>query len=207
MTLLPFPVRLGLPLLATLIAISVAGFSRLSTIPALPPMGTRPGAITKGGVLLHYRLGHPCRPLEVERLEQIKAVLYVLVSAPVLLADFPAKPLSQGTPAHVGLSAASCHVTWHNHTPFSAYPSDRLILTPRTPLPPRAQLSLGSHGGIVVFPDVLLSTRLNKARACSSPFWTAQDPPAFVGLWTCLRASGICRSPSLALCMASLSWS
>ena len=45
-----------------------------------------PTTTTTCNVLLRYLLRQSCRPLEAERLEQIKAVLLVFVSAPMVLA-------------------------------------------------------------------------------------------------------------------------
>ena len=42
--------------------------------------------------------------------EQIEAVQFVPMSAPVLLAYLTAQPLSQGPPAQIGLSAASLYI-------------------------------------------------------------------------------------------------
>ena len=120
MALLAFPVRFGFSLFTTLITISMARFSRLSAIPALPPevkhlAGRRP--------FLWYGLRHSRRPDKSKHLEQIEAIMLVFVPAPVLLADLPAYLFSQWPPAHVGLLSTSWYVTHSKYSPCCAWSS------------------------------------------------------------------------------------
>jgi hypothetical protein len=54
---------------------------------------------TTVNVLLYYWLAYTFRPSESKFFEQIEAVLFVQVPAPVLLAYLPAYPLRQRPPA------------------------------------------------------------------------------------------------------------
>jgi hypothetical protein len=111
MALLPLAVRLGVPLLAALFAIAVAGPSRLSTVPALPPMGKRPVTITPARFGPNKPPGAVCRALKTKHLKQIKAVLFVLVSAPVILTDLPPPALCPWPPAQKNRACAFFHIT------------------------------------------------------------------------------------------------
>jgi hypothetical protein len=80
---------------------------RTEPMPGLKFSATR----TVGNVLLCYWLAYPFRPSEVEYLEQIEAILFVQVSAPVLLAYLPASAFSQWSPAHERWLTTFFHIT------------------------------------------------------------------------------------------------
>ena len=78
-------------------------------ITELMSQGNLPATGTTGD-LFHNGLAYPCRPSEIELIEQIKAVLFVPMPAPVIFAYLPAYPLSQWTPAHIGLFFALWYI-------------------------------------------------------------------------------------------------
>jgi len=92
----------------SLLALSFPLFCTHGTEPS--PGQTFSATGTAGNLLLRYKFAYPCRPSEPERLEQVETVLSVQVSAPVVLADLSAQPLSQRPPAHVGFLCAVFHV-------------------------------------------------------------------------------------------------
>jgi hypothetical protein len=66
----------------------------------MPPVLKPPATSTAGNVfLLCYWLAYHFRPSEFEFIEQIEAVRFAQVSAPVLLAYLPAPAFSQRPPA------------------------------------------------------------------------------------------------------------
>jgi hypothetical protein len=75
-------------------------FPFCSTCRTEPAPGQKfPATSTAVNVFLRYRLAYPHRPSEFQYFEQIEAVLWVLVSPPVLFAYLPAYPFSKWPPA------------------------------------------------------------------------------------------------------------
>jgi len=70
-----------------------------------------PATGTTGDAFLFRQLRYSCRPSEFELIEQIEAVLFVLMPSPMLLTNLSAPAFSQWPPTHIGCPLTPTHIT------------------------------------------------------------------------------------------------
>ena len=74
------------------------------------PGRKRPTTTATGNVFRFYWLRHSCRPSGFELVEQVEAVLFVLMPAPMLCAYLQAYPFSQWPPPQKRQALTSFHI-------------------------------------------------------------------------------------------------
>jgi len=92
-----------------------------------------PATGTPGNILLRYGLSYPCRPSEFERIEQIEAILFILMLAPVVLTDLPSLAFGQWPPAQKRQPLTSINIAYRGHRRAQQNPL-YLLVRPAHPL-------------------------------------------------------------------------